>query len=101
MEYRWYHKLSGILFVVLCFEVGLFLVFFPWSDFWRPNLLGNLSPDWGMIWMNFYFRGAVSGLGLINIYISIAEAFRLRRFSQVETSPATINPATEAIEHND
>jgi hypothetical protein len=96
MDYRWYHKLAGILFVVLCFEVGLFLVFFPWSDFWRPNLLGSFSPEWGRMWMNFHFRGAVSGLGLINIYISIAEAFRLRRFSRLATSPES-----QAIEHND
>jgi hypothetical protein len=31
--------------------------------------------------MNPYFRGAVSGVGVINIYLSVLEAFRLRRFA--------------------
>jgi hypothetical protein len=31
------------------------------------------------IWENAYFRGALSGLGLVNIYISLGEVFRLRR----------------------
>jgi hypothetical protein len=97
VQHRWYHKLTGILFVVLCFEIGLFLLFFPWSDLWRPNLLGNWSPEWGMLWMNFYFRGAISGLGLINIFISITEAFGLRRFAAQPLDPAS----ADTIDHND
>ena len=31
------------------------------------------------VWDSSYFRGALSGLGLVNIYISLAEVFRLRR----------------------
>lgn len=92
-EYRWYHKLTGVLLVILYFEIGLFLIFFPWSDFWKPNLLGNLSPEWGLFWLNPFFRGAVSGLGAINIYLSVLEAFSLRRFSQ--------QAGLEAIDHNE
>ncbi|GAB4363988.1 MAG: hypothetical protein OHK0021_07820 [Bryobacter sp.] len=100
MNYHWMHKLSAILFVVLCFEVGLFLIVFPWLEAWRLNSLAGFSPEWSTLWMNFHFRGAVSGLGLINLYISIAEAFRLRRFApQPATSAAA--PADEAIDHND
>ncbi|MBZ2184762.1 MAG: hypothetical protein K7J46_08610 [Bryobacter sp.] len=85
--YRWYHKLSAVLYVVLCFEIGLFLLFFPWSDYWKPNYLANFSPEWGLFWLNPYFRGAISGIGIINIYISVLEAFRLRRFSGPNTPP--------------
>jgi hypothetical protein len=28
-----------------------------------------------------YVRGAISGLGVVNLYISLGEVFRLRRFS--------------------
>jgi hypothetical protein len=107
MQYTWLHKLSGILYVVLCFEVGLFLLVFPWLDFWRLNFLGGLSPEWSTIWMNFHFRGAVSGLGLINLYISIVEAFRLRRFSPSPEAPEddaaapVSTPVGRPIEHND
>ena len=31
------------------------------------------------VWDNPYFRGALSGLGLLNIYISFVEVFRLKR----------------------
>jgi hypothetical protein len=31
-------------------------------------------------WENAYFRGAVSGLGVVNLYISFIEMVRLRRY---------------------
>jgi len=31
------------------------------------------------VWDSAYFRGAVSGLGLINIYIALAEIARFKR----------------------
>jgi hypothetical protein len=33
-------------------------------------------------WTSSYFRGAWSGLGVLNIYISIGELLRLRRSSR-------------------
>jgi hypothetical protein len=78
---RWYHKLAAVLFSFFCFEIGVFLFCFPWLDLWSQNYFANLSPAWAEWWGNPYFRGAVSGLGLINIGISLSEAFRLRRFS--------------------
>jgi hypothetical protein len=33
-------------------------------------------------WDNLYVRGAVSGLGAVNLYISLVEIFRLRRFAR-------------------
>ena len=39
-------------------------------------------PLWAQsVWVSPYFRGAISGIGLVNIYISFVEVFRLRRFS--------------------
>ncbi|MBM3758888.1 MAG: hypothetical protein FJW36_01445 [Acidobacteria bacterium] len=98
-HYRWYHKLSGVLYVILCFEIGLFLVFFPWSDYWKPNFLADLSPEWGLFWMNPYFRGAISGIGIINIFFSVTEAFHLRRFSGHPDLDA--GQQTTSIHHND
>jgi len=79
--YRWYHKLVGMLFVILCFEVGIFLAAFPWSSYWNANYFGGLSPGWGEIWNSAYTRGAVTGLGVVNLYVSLLEVFRLQRFS--------------------
>lgn len=75
----WYHKLAVLLFIIVCFEVGVFLLVFPWMDYWGNNSIADLAPWARSIWESTYFRGALSGLGLLNIYISLAEVFRLRR----------------------
>jgi len=75
----WFHKLATLLFIIVCFEVGVFLLVFPWMDYWGNNYIAALAPWVRAIWESPYFRGALSGLGLVNIYISMAEVFRLRR----------------------
>ncbi len=77
---RWYHALGAVVFIFFCFELGVFLLLFPWMDLWERNYFASLTPAWTGVWMNPYLRGAVSGLGLINIGISISELLRLRRF---------------------
>jgi hypothetical protein len=81
-EYRWYHKLSAILLVTFCLEIGLFLLVFPWSEYWSTNYFSSFLPEWRRYWTNSYFRGAVSGLGVANLYIALVEIFRLRRFAR-------------------
>lgn len=79
--YHWYQKLLALVGVILCFEMGVFLIVFPWASEWDANYFSRL-PFWAReIWVSPYFRGAVSGLGLVDIYISFLEVFRLRRFS--------------------
>jgi hypothetical protein len=81
-RYRWYHKLSAVLLVTFCLEIGLFLLIFPWSEYWDNNYFATLVPEWRRLWTNTYFRGAISGLGVVNLYISFLEIFRLRRFAK-------------------
>jgi len=80
-EYRWYHKLSAVLLVTFCLEIGLFLLVFPWSEYWTTNYFKSFLPASTLIWTNAYFRGAVSGLGVANLYIALVEIVRLRRFA--------------------
>jgi hypothetical protein len=77
----WQNRLLGISFAIFAFEIGLFLVIFPWmGDAWDLNyfqsglLLRNL-------WDEPYFRGAVSGVGFLNIYIGLLQVGRLLRRS--------------------
>jgi hypothetical protein len=80
-RYRWYHKMAGVMTAIFCFELGVFLLVYPWASEWDLNYLAFL-PIWARsVWSSPYFRGAVSGLGILNIYISFVEVFRLRRFS--------------------
>ncbi len=81
-EFHWYHKASALLVIIFCLEVGLFLIAFPWSEYWETNFFFSFAPGWYQFWQNAYARGAVSGLGALNIYISFQEVFRLRRFAR-------------------
>ena len=58
-------------------EVGLLLVFVPWSAFWDRNYFGGLLPVLGAAMKNDFVRGAVSGLGVINIVAGFAELFSI------------------------
>jgi len=78
-RYRWYHKVSAVLFITLVMDVGLILIIFPWTDYW--DNFAAFVRGWRPYVDNLYVRGAISGLGVVNLYISLGEVFRLRRFS--------------------
>lgn len=80
--YHWYHKIWAVLLITFCLEIGLFLTVFPWTAYWEINYFSQLLPGWRALWYNAYLRGAVSGLGVLNLYIALAEIFRLRRFAR-------------------
>lgn len=82
-RYRWYHVVSSLLFIVFCMELGVFLLLFPWvTRYWDQNYFSTIVPEWHRFWDSSYVRGAVSGLGVLNLYISFVEIFRLRRFAR-------------------
>jgi hypothetical protein len=59
--------------VALLVEVGLLLVLIPWSRFWERNYFADVVPVIRFLITNNYVRGAVSGLGLINIWLALVE----------------------------
>jgi len=73
---RWWSVLSRLLFVTIAAEVGSVLLILPWLDLWGQNYLSGFTADWYAVWMNSYFRGAVSGLGAVNLYVSFLELAR-------------------------
>lgn len=77
---HWFNRLSALLFIVFCFELGLFLLIYPWTGSWTANYFASFVPDamqpvWHELWTNAYARGAVSGLGVINLWVALAELF--------------------------
>jgi hypothetical protein len=54
-------------------EVGLLLLVIPWSTFWDRNTLLEAMPSVHAISRSPYLRGAVSGLGVVNLGAGIAE----------------------------
>ena len=78
--HTWQSRLLRICLAIFTFEIGLFLVVFPWmDDAWSINYVQKLIPALRDVWEDPYFRGALTGLGLVNIYISCLEIIRLFR----------------------
>jgi hypothetical protein len=77
----WYAKILSFCFIIFCFEIGVFLLVFPWLNIWEANMVATYSEWLQDVWGNPYFKGALSGLGLVNIYISLLEIVRLIRRS--------------------
>ncbi len=72
-----------ILFAILAFEIGTFLVVFPWMDSWTLNHFPTFFPGHEIqlqdLWDDPYFRGSLSCLGLLNVSISLQEVRLLIR----------------------
>jgi len=34
---RWFQRLGAVLFIIFCFELGLFLLIYPWTSAWTDN----------------------------------------------------------------
>ena len=113
-------KLSVIFYIILCLEIGIVLSLLPWI----PQGFWGLS-DWGNNYFLLYatrktglyglqtviasgwVRGAVSGIGLLNISIAFWEIFHfnqsiraLQRSADTPTLPkrSITNDATQAAE---
>jgi len=69
----WPRRVWIICFAIFALEIGLFLTFFPWMEYWEINPLRGYNLFFQTYWTDAYFRGAVSGLGLLNVYIALTE----------------------------
>jgi hypothetical protein len=58
-------------------DLGLVLVLVPWSNIWEANYFIYQYPALGFFVKNSFLRGGISGLGVMNVLLSL-EAFRNR-----------------------
>ena len=56
--------------------MGLVLLAAPWTALWDTNYLLNPHPMLRSVALSPFARGAVSGLGLINVLLAAQEAMR-------------------------
>lgn len=82
---RWQGRLLIVCFAIFAFEIGLFLVVIPWLDSWTFNYFQGINPNFESIWDEPSFKGLVTGLGFVNIYIAFLQILRLFR----RNSPST------------
>lgn len=75
-------KFWRIIYILYSLEIGLALLCLPWFSFWENNYLLYRYPQARTVIANYYFKGFVLGLGLVNILIGIHEIARIRRASK-------------------
>jgi len=80
---KWPGRLLNVCFAIFAFEIGIFLVVFPWmDDAWKINYFPALFPRLHSLWLDPYFRGALTGLGVVNVYVALWELVRALRRPQ-------------------
>ena len=72
-------RLLPVLFTLLYFEVGVLLVLIPWTSVWTKNYFVHHSPWMAAVAKNYFVRGAVSGIGLADVWLAAYELWHLRR----------------------
>ena len=64
------NRVLRFLLIFICFEVGVLLILLPWSSFWERNYFMDHYPGLIPLLLNPFLRGAISGLGLLDIGIA-------------------------------
>lgn len=72
--------LSRYLVAAYLIEVGLILLFVPWSAFWDRNYFAEAVPAFSALAQSHYVRGAVSGLGVVNLVAGVVDLIWLMGF---------------------
>jgi hypothetical protein len=70
-------RLLRVVLLLIWLELGLVLILVPWSEIWDVNYFLYQYPALGLFVKNPYLRGAISGLGVMNVFLAL-EAFRRR-----------------------
>lgn len=69
--------MATFLSVVSSLLVGVVLVVAPWTVLWEANYLLQPSPLLRSVLLSTFARGAVTGLGLVNVVLAVDEARQL------------------------
>lgn len=78
------NRFVRVLLILLCFEVGVLLVILPWSGAWERNYFLNRYPALIPYLLHPSVRGAIAGLGVLDIAVA-AGMIRRRRPATVAT----------------
>lgn len=72
------HRWRLAIWIFVCLEVGIFLLVVPWSPLWTGNLLLVYYPALRPHYMSAFVRGAISGLGVLNLWLGFREVWDFR-----------------------
>jgi hypothetical protein len=74
----WLQRTWLVVFVLFCLEIGIILTALPWTRVWSDNSLLLGHQQLRDFLMHGFVRGLISGLGLVDIWMGVAEAVRYR-----------------------
>jgi hypothetical protein len=83
-------RILRALTVVLLFEMGALLLYLPWSSFWENNYFLYHYPWLMRIVLHPSLRGAVSGIGVLDIFVAFG-LFNSRPAAAVRVPPTQTN----------
>lgn len=78
------NRIARAILIVLCFELGALLIYLPWSQLWEQNYFLSRFPVLIRVLLHPSIRGAISGLGLLDIVLA---AGMIRRRPQPASGP--------------
>jgi hypothetical protein len=87
-----------LLLIVFFVEVGLVLAVVPWSTYWERNYFAGFLPVLHAVITNYFFRGAVSGLGLVNLAAAAAEVRALLAGRRLPRSMVSLHDSSPVEE---
>jgi hypothetical protein len=64
------NRILRALLVVICFEMGAMLLYLPWTAYWEQNYFLSHHPVLMPYLLHPSFRGVVSGIGLLDIFLA-------------------------------
>ena len=76
------NRVFRFLLILIVFELGVLVAILPWSHFWERNYFLERFPDLIPLLLNPFLRGAISGLGLLDMGIA---AGMVRRRASMES----------------
>ena len=84
-----------LLLIAFFLEVGFALIVVPWSAFWDRNYFAYAVPLVSDVITNDFVRGAVSGIGVINVVTGIAELASLFMARDQDMDVTPVPPAQD------
>ena len=67
--------MAALLSILSSLLVGIVLVFAPWTSLWDSNWLLPLWPGLRGFLTSAFTRGAVTGLGLVNVLLALSDVY--------------------------
>jgi hypothetical protein len=74
----WVQRLWLVIYVAFCIELGMLLIVLPWKSVWHSNVLLADYPALRTLFQNYFLRGLVTGLGIIDVWLGVSEAVHYR-----------------------